>query len=169
MASTLPATAAQPVDAAAPRNRRPRRRLTSIGRPSPWVYAFLAVVLLGSIFPLYWSLLIGSGDSSTLNDPNKSWWPGGNFLGNAAKVINNFAKDHEALKIKEGLLGKKLLRPADVTALAELPSKEVLLAQLLGVLNGPARGFVTVLSAVPRGLVTLLSAYEKKKAEGGQQ
>ena len=73
MASTLPATAAQPVDAAAPRNRRPRRRLSSIGRPNPWVYAFLAVVLLGSIFPLYWSLLIGSGDSSTLNDPNKSW------------------------------------------------------------------------------------------------
>ncbi|MBS1959067.1 MAG: 50S ribosomal protein L10 [Bdellovibrionales bacterium] len=87
----------------------------------------------------------------------------------AAKVINNFAKDHEALKIKEGLLGKKLLRPADVTALAELPSKEVLLAQLLGVLNGPARSFVTVLAAVPRGLVTALSAIEKKKAEGGQQ
>src|SRR6185312_6619772 len=60
-----------------------RRRLSSIGRPSPWVYVFLAVILLGSIFPIYWSLLIGSGDSSTLNDPNKSWWPGGNFLSNA--------------------------------------------------------------------------------------
>ena len=85
----------------------------------------------------------------------------------AAKVINNFAKDHEALKIKEGLFGKKLLRSAEVTQLAELPSREVLLAQLLGVLNGPARSFVSVLAAVPRGLVTVLSAIEKKKAEGG--
>lgn len=66
-----------------------RRRLTAIGRPTPWVYVFLAVVLFASVFPIYWSLLIGSGDSSTLNDPNKSWWPGGNFLGNTAKVIDN--------------------------------------------------------------------------------
>jgi large subunit ribosomal protein L10 len=86
----------------------------------------------------------------------------------AAKVINAFSKDHEALKIKEGLLGKKLLRSEDVVALAELPSKEVLMAQLLGVLNGPARNFVGVLAAVPRGLVTVLSAIEKKKAEAAQ-
>lgn len=87
----------------------------------------------------------------------------------AAKVINNFAKDHEALKIKEGLLGEKLLQASDVSMLADLPSKEVLMAQLLGVLNGPARSFVSVMAAVPRGLVTVLSAIEKKKAEGGQQ
>ncbi len=85
-----------------------------------------------------------------------------------AKAISNFAKDHEALKIKEGLLGQKLLQAAEVTQLADLPSKEVLLAQLLGVLNGPARGFVSVLAAVPRGFVTVLSQLEKKKAEGGQ-
>ncbi len=90
MASTLPVTAAgtqlaTPVRA----GRRPRRRLTALGRPTPWVYVFLAVVLFASVFPIYWSLLIGSGDSSTLNDPNKSWWPGGNFLSNAAKVIDN--------------------------------------------------------------------------------
>ena len=86
----------------------------------------------------------------------------------AAKVVNNFAKDHEALKIKEGLLGKKLLRAAEVTQLAELPSKEVLMAQLLGVLNGPARSFVSVLAAVPRSFVTVLSQYEKKKAGTAQ-
>ena len=85
----------------------------------------------------------------------------------AAKVISNFAKDHEALKIKESLLGNKLLQPAEVTLLAELPSKEVLLAQLLGVLNGPARSFVSVLAAVPRSMVTVLAAIEKKKSEGG--
>ena len=45
-----------------------RRRRTGIGtgRPSPYVYALLAVVLIGSMFPFYWSFLIGSGDSSTI-------------------------------------------------------------------------------------------------------
>jgi cellobiose transport system permease protein len=90
MANTLSVTAATPaVSAQAPRPKRSRHRFTSIGRPTPWVYFFLAIILLGSIFPLYWSLLIGSGDSSTLNDPNKSWWPGGNFLSNATKVLDN--------------------------------------------------------------------------------
>jgi cellobiose transport system permease protein len=78
-----------PVTAAASPARARRRRLLAIGRPNPLVYAFLSVVLVGSVFPLYWSLLIGSGDSSTINDPTMSWWPGGNFLANAAAVINN--------------------------------------------------------------------------------
>ena len=68
----------------------------------------------------------------------------------SAKAFNSFAKENEALKIKESLLGKKLLLPADVVALAELPSREVLLAQLLGVLNGSARGFVYVLDQVAK-------------------
>lgn len=78
-----------PVTAAASPSRARRRSLLAIGRPNPLVYAFLSVVLVGSVFPLYWSLLIGSGDSSTINDPNMSWWPGGNFLANAAAVMNN--------------------------------------------------------------------------------
>ena len=68
---------------------RRRRRTLTIGRPSPIVYAFLAVVMVASVFPLYWSFLIGSGDSSTVNDPNMSWLPGGNFLANASSVIGN--------------------------------------------------------------------------------
>ena len=67
----------------------PRRRVHALGRPNPVVYVFLAVVMVASVFPLYWSFLIGSGDSSTINDPAMSWWPGGNFLANAASVINN--------------------------------------------------------------------------------
>lgn len=64
-----------------------RRRVA--GRPSGFVYGVLAVVLAGSIFPFYWSLLIGSGDAFTINDPNMSWWPGGNFLSNASEVLND--------------------------------------------------------------------------------
>jgi large subunit ribosomal protein L10 len=48
--------------------------------------------------------------------------------------------------------------------LAKLPSKEVLIAKLLGTMNAPITSFVGVLAAVPRSLVTVLAAIEKKKA-----
>ncbi|GAA4770142.1 carbohydrate ABC transporter permease [Microbacterium gilvum] len=70
----------------------PRRlRTTRIrgARPGFWVYAGLAVVLVASLFPLYFSFLIGSGDSSTLRDPARSWIPGGNFIANALSVVND--------------------------------------------------------------------------------
>jgi large subunit ribosomal protein L10 len=68
----------------------------------------------------------------------------------AAKVFNDFAKAHEALKIKESLFGKKLLSPVEVTQLAELPSRDVLLSMLLSVFNGPVRNFVTVLGQLEK-------------------
>jgi large subunit ribosomal protein L10 len=68
----------------------------------------------------------------------------------AAKAFNDFAKAHEALKIKESLFGKTLLSPAEVTQLAELPSREVLLSMLLSVFNGPVRSFVTVLGQLEK-------------------
>nr|BFF09493.1 carbohydrate ABC transporter permease [Microbacterium flavescens] len=76
-----------PQDAA----RRRNNRTTKIRgyRPGFWVYAGLGVVLLSAVFPYYWSFLIGSGDSSTINDPNMSWIPGGNFIANATSVMND--------------------------------------------------------------------------------
>ena len=73
----------------APRGPRIRRRSVVSDRPGFAVYGFLAVILLGSLFPLYWSLLIGSGDSSTIADGNLSFVPGGNFIKNAMSVVNN--------------------------------------------------------------------------------
>ncbi len=81
-----------------------------------------------------------------------------------AKAIYDFAKDNDALKLKDSVLGDKKLAAADIEGLAKLPSKEVMVAMFLGVLNAPARNFVSVLAAVPRGLVTALAAVEKKKA-----
>jgi large subunit ribosomal protein L10 len=92
-----------------------------------------------------------------------------------AKVFNDFAKTHEALKIKESLLGNKLLRPAEVTELAELPSREILLAMFLGVLNGSARGFVRVLDqyakkkGAPEGESAGEPTGEPAPAAGGEQ
>jgi cellobiose transport system permease protein len=81
-------SAPNPRPASSALTRRRKRSLPGRG-PGFLAYGFLAVVILGSVFPLYWSLLIGSGDSSTINDPNMSWIPAGNFLKNAAAVINN--------------------------------------------------------------------------------
>ena len=81
-----------------------------------------------------------------------------------AKVMNEFAKDNEAFQIKESLFSGKALKVEEVQQLASLPSKEVLLARLLGQMNAPIVSFVSVLAAVPRSLVTVLAAIEKKKS-----
>ena len=83
----------------------------------------------------------------------------------AAKVIHKFAQTNEALKLKESLMGAKRIEASGIEELANLPSREILLAKLLGTMNGPVQKFVGVLAAVPRSLVTVLSAIEKKKAE----
>ena len=73
-----------------PRGGRHQRTTKIRGyRPGFWVYAGLGVVVLAAVFPYYWSFLIGSGDASTINDPNMSWIPGGNFLANAASVVGD--------------------------------------------------------------------------------
>ncbi|MCU1469278.1 MAG: carbohydrate transporter permease [Glaciihabitans sp.] len=68
---------------------RRRRKAIVAQRPGSLVYAFLAVVLVAGVLPLYWSFLIGSGDSSTIADQNLSWIPAGNFIANALKVMND--------------------------------------------------------------------------------
>jgi large subunit ribosomal protein L10 len=82
----------------------------------------------------------------------------------AAKVFHKFAQDNEALKLKDSLMGDLKIGANQVEQLAKLPSKEVLVAKLLGTMNAPITNFVGVLAAVPRSLVTVLSAIEKKKA-----
>lgn len=82
----------------------------------------------------------------------------------AAKVLADFAKNHPAFVVRAGALGGKLLSAEDVDALSKLPSLDVLRGQLVGVLAGPLRGLVTVLSGVPRSFVQVLNAVQEKKA-----
>ncbi|WP_295825477.1 carbohydrate ABC transporter permease [uncultured Microbacterium sp.] len=77
------------IDRDLPARGRRRPRAVRGSRPGWFVYASLGAVLLASVFPFYWSLLIGSGDASTVRDPNMSWIPGGNFLANAAAVMGD--------------------------------------------------------------------------------
>lgn len=84
-----------------------------------------------------------------------------------AKAIKEFAKvkANKALQVKGGFLGLKTLSGADVEALADLPSREELLAQTVGTIAAPIRGLVTVLSGTTRGLVTCLSQIKDKKED----
>ncbi len=82
----------------------------------------------------------------------------------AAKIIAKAAKANENLKIVGGILGTKELSKEEVDALAKLPSKEELLAKLVGTLNAPVSGFVNVLAGNMRGLVTALKAIADQKA-----
>ncbi len=66
----------------------------------------------------------------------------------AAKVISDFAKTNDKLVVKAGNYAGKSLDKAGVTALANIPSREVLLAQLLGVMQAPVSGFVRGLAAL---------------------
>ena len=66
----------------------------------------------------------------------------------AAKVLNDFAKSNDKLVVKAGNFAGKPLDKAGVTALASIPSKEVLIAQLLGVMQAPVAGFARALAAL---------------------
>lgn len=76
----------------------------------------------------------------------------------AAKVLKNFHKEFEKPEIKGGTLDGEALDAAKVGALADLPPKEVLQAQLLGVLQTPARQLATVLNEPLASLARLLQA-----------
>jgi len=80
-----------------------------------------------------------------------------------AKVLTQFAKDNKALEIKAGVMSGKFLDFTDLKALAELPSREVLLGQLVGVLNNVPTSFVRVLAEVPRQMLNVLNAIKDQK------
>lgn len=65
-----------------------------------------------------------------------------------AKVLNDFAKKHDALEIVAGCCESKLFDKQGVVALAKVPSREVLLARLCGVLKAPAVKLVWILGQV---------------------
>ncbi len=83
----------------------------------------------------------------------------------AAKVLSRCAKELQAnFKLKAAVLTGKLISVPDIQALAELPSREVLLAKLLGTMNAPVSGFVRTLAAVPQSFVRVLDAIKNTKA-----
>jgi large subunit ribosomal protein L10 len=68
----------------------------------------------------------------------------------AAKVLNDFAKTNEKLVLKAGSYAGKVLDKAGVQALASIPSRDELLAKLLGVMKAPVSGFAVALGALAK-------------------
>jgi len=85
-----------------------------------------------------------------------------------AKVINNFIKEHPSLELKGFVIQGKGYEAKAIENLVKLPSREVLLAQVLGTLQAPIANFVGVLAAVLRNFLYVLKAIEQKKAEEGK-
>ena len=80
-----------------------------------------------------------------------------------AKVLVKFVKEFEKAKIKGGFLSGKVMTPAEIETLSKLPSREEMLAKMLGSMQAPAQNLVNVLSALPRQLATVLAAIRDKK------
>ena len=81
-----------------------------------------------------------------------------------AKVLAKFMKDTKKGEIKAAALDGQLLSAAEAKALSELPSKEELLAKMLGCINSPATGIAGAVNAVMSSLVRAIDAVAKKKA-----
>ena len=80
-----------------------------------------------------------------------------------AKILVDFAKDTKKTEIKGGVLDGKTIDVDGVKYLASLPSKEELLAKMMGSLNPPVTGLVMALSGVMRNLVCALNAIKEQK------
>ena len=82
-----------------------------------------------------------------------------------AKTLHTFAKTNQALVIKAGYIEGRMLQPDGLKALAELPSREALRAQIVGTITGPLTQLMSLLQAPQRELVYVLSQ-RGKGAEG---
>ena len=76
----------------------------------------------------------------------------------AAKAIKTFVKEHKKPEIKTGILDGAVLDVAQINALADLPSREVLLGQLLGVINAPATKLLRTINEPAASLARVLAA-----------
>ena len=81
----------------------------------------------------------------------------------AAKILSEFAEKNSNFIIKRGFVEGKVIDAAGVEQLAKLPSKEELIAKMLGSMNAPITGLVTVLNGNIRGLAVALNAIREKK------
>lgn len=80
-----------------------------------------------------------------------------------AKVLTKFAEQHDKLEIKVGVMKGKVLELNEIKALSALPSREILLGQLLSAMNGVPTAFVRAVSDIPKRLLNVLQAIKEQK------
>jgi large subunit ribosomal protein L10 len=88
-------------------------------------------------------------------------------LSAVAKALRDFARSNPSLIVKGGMVGTGVLSASEINVLAELPSRDVLLAQLAGTLAAPLRQLAGLVQALPRNLAYGLSALiDQRQADG---
>ncbi len=92
------------------------------------------------------AIVSGSGDASAV-----------------AKVISDFGKKFDAVEPKCGYMDGALLTQGDVKLIADLPTREVILSQLLGVLEAPSRNLVGIMYTKASEILNILNAYKNTK------
>jgi len=80
-----------------------------------------------------------------------------------AKLLVEFAKTNDKLKVTAGAMNGQIMSEAEMKALATLPSREVLLSQLMGTMMAPVQKFVSTLNEVPARFVRTLAAVRDQK------
>jgi len=82
-----------------------------------------------------------------------------------AKALTKFAKDVPAVQFKGALLNGQVVPASEIQTIANLPTREELVAKLLYLMQHPIRGLVTVLNALPRNLAVVIDQIAKQKGE----
>ncbi len=104
--------------------------------------------------------------SRMLTGPSAIAFVGGDVVA-AAKGLRDFARSYPLLVIKGGVLDGKVMTPAEIDRLADLESREVLLAKLAGAMKASLANAAATFAALPTQMARLLAALEEKKSAGG--
>ncbi len=82
----------------------------------------------------------------------------------AAKILSDFAKEHKSLKLKGGFIDGRVLNAEDVMTIASLPSRDILLAQSIGLMQAPIRNLAGVLQGLIRAFVSTLQQINEQRS-----
>jgi large subunit ribosomal protein L10 len=105
--------------------------------------------------------------SPLLSGPTAVTFCGDDMVG-AAKALAEFGKTHPQLAVRGGLLEASFIDAEGVKALASLPPRDVLIAQVVGTMAAPMTGLVTVLQGTVSGFVRALNQVAQQKAAAGE-
>lgn len=86
-----------------------------------------------------------------------------------AKILFDFAKDNDKVEIKTGFMDGKVLSMDELTALAKTPSKDTLIAKIMGSLNAPVSDLVRLLDTIAKGEDEIPELIAKKNAEAAPE
>jgi len=90
-------------------------------------------------------------------------YPVGDDVVGVAKVLSDFAKEHEIAAVKAGVVDGRVITPEEFAVFAELPSRDALIAKILYLMQYPITGLATVLNGVIRNFVVVLGAVQQQK------